>query len=122
MAQFLNEKDYNPKVLRPAVTVSITNPVDNATVGGATYTVPTGYKTHVLGISVSGSAVGNFALCIDDIDVYTLRIAANGFIRETFYQRTFTATVGQVIKIVARENLTGIYEAHMEMWSEDQLA
>lgn len=118
MSRVENDRDMIAKIIIPSSVSSTSNPADGSTVSSCAHIVSSNKLGHVLGITISGSAAGAFYLNIDGENVYTLRVAANGMVRVLFYYNTFTATETQVVKIVAAADLTGQYEACMEIYEE----
>ena len=122
MSRVINDRDQVAKIVVPTIASSTTNPVLGGTISTSTHTVSAKMQAHVLAITVSGSAVGAFYLVINDVNKYTLRVAASGIVRVMFHYNTFTATATQIIKVVAAANLTGQYEACLEIYEEPTTA
>jgi hypothetical protein len=118
MSRVENDRDMVAKTIVPSTVSGTTDPTNGDTISDCTHTVSDNKLGHVMGITISGSAAGGFFLNINDSNVYPLRIAANGMVRVLFYYNTFTGEEAQTIKIVAASDLTGQYEACMEIYEE----
>lgn len=121
MSRVINDRDTTPKIIVPEAVSGTTDPSSGDTVGDCSHTVSASKKAHVLAITITGSAAGGFFLNINGDNVYPLRVAANGMVRCVFYYNTFTSEMndGDEIKIVAGADLTGTYEACMEIYEEN---
>ena len=122
MSRVENDRDMVAKIIVPSTTSSINNPTSGDTISVCTHTVSSNKLGHVVGITITGSAAGTFYLDIDGDNVYTLRIAANGMVRVMFHYGVFTANETEIIKVVAAADLTGDYEACMEIYEEPAMS
>lgn len=118
MSRVINDRDMVEKTLVPSTVVITTNPSAGDVISNCTYTTGSSRKVHVLAVTVSGSAAGAFYLNIDGDDVFAIRVSANGMSRTMFYYNTLVAEAGETVKLVAADNLTGTYEACMELYDE----